>query len=258
MDKEEINQKHRRFSGADWYDSEGRDIVVGGAGGIGSWVCLFLSRIGHTLYIYDNDTIDESNMAGQFYGIKQIGLNKAVATMENIVTFSGANDGEVSGLYDQDSETSPIVFSCFDNMSARKLMFEKWAAQDDREIFIDGRMLAEVGMVYAVEKGNEEAYRTQIFGDNEVQEADCSFKATSHCGGLIGSMMVSALNNYISNKNNGADIRVVPFRTDFELPIFNWTESSGEECILSCNREQAEKASAIETEEVQETLEAQV
>jgi len=246
-----VNEKHKRFSGADWYNGEHRDIVVGGAGGIGSWVCLFLSRIGHSLYIFDNDVIDESNMAGQFYRIGQIGVNKAQATMNNIRDFSGSNGGDCAELYDKDSETSPIVFSCFDNMAARKLMFEKWAEQEDRELFVDGRMLAEVGMVYAVEKGNEEAYRTQLFSDNEVIEADCSFKATSHCGALIGSMMVGALNNYISNKNNGAEIRVVPFRTDFELPIFNWTELSGGDCKSAYKREQdALKAEVKQVEEV--------
>ena len=46
-------------------------------------------------------------------------------------------------------------------------------------------------------------------------------------------------------------IRVVPFRTDFELPIFNWTEFSGEDCKSAYKREQDSlEAHAKQVEEV--------
>lgn len=224
MQKEEtvnINNKHARFQDAQWY-GEPLDIIVGGAGGIGSWTSMFLSRIGHSLYIFDNDTIDETNMAGQLYGVKQIGVNKAEATKQNIELFTDNKNTNVFGLYDENSPTGPIVFSCFDNMKARKLMFEKWKAQEDRDIFIDGRMLAEIGMIFCVTKGKEADYEAELFDDSEVREAPCSFKATSHCGALIGSLMVSGLNNFIVNKKLGDDFRDLPFKFTFELPMFNF------------------------------------
>ena len=217
-----INNKHARFQDAQWYDGKPLDIIVGGAGGIGSWVSMFLSRIGHTLYIFDNDAIDETNMAGQLYRINQIGVNKAEATKQNIELFTDNKNTEVFGLYDDNSPTSPIVFSCFDNMKARKLMFEKWKAQENRDIFIDGRMLAEIGMVFCVTKGKEVEYEAELFDDSEVRDAPCSFKATSHCGALIGSLMTSGLNNFIVNKKLGEDFRELPFKFTFELPLFNF------------------------------------
>lgn len=221
-EEKKIDNKKARFSDADWLDPQ--EIIIGGVGGIGSWVAMFLARIGHELYLFDDDDIDETNMAGQLYRINQIGLNKAQATKDNIQIFTGNNSVEVLGRYTEDSLVSPIIFSCFDNMAARKLMFEKWAQQENREIFIDGRMLAETGMVYCVLKGQEEDYRSELFEDSEVAEAPCSFKATSHCGAFIGSVMVSSLNNYLTNKKLGADIRVIQFRTDFELPLMMLTE----------------------------------
>ena len=217
-----INNKHARFQDAQLYDCKPLDIIVGGAGGIGSWVSMFLSRIGHTLYIFDNDAIDETNMAGQLYRINQIGVNKAEATKQNIELFTDNKNTEVFGLYDDNSPTSPIVFSCFDNMKARKLMFEKWKAQENRDIFIDGRMLAEIGMVFCVTKGKEVEYEAELFDDSEVRDAPCSFKATSHCGALIGSLMTSGLNNFIVNKKLGEDFRELPFKFTFELPLFNF------------------------------------
>ena len=214
-----------RFSDADWFTIGPQDITIGGVGGIGSWVALFLSRIGHNLYLYDDDTIDDTNMAGQFYSHQQIGQNKANATLKNLRIFTGHNNNvEVMGRFTKESYSSPIMFSCFDNMAARKLMFEKWKSAEDREIFIDGRMLAETGMVFLVQKGQEEMYEAELFDDNEVEDAPCSFKATSHCGAFIGSVMVAGLNNYLSNKVQGLDIRVVQFRTDFEMPLLTLEE----------------------------------
>lgn len=223
-EKEEIkkiNVKHSRFGDADWY-GDPQDIIVGGTGGIGSWTAMFLGRIGHNLYLFDNDTIDETNMAGQLYTVKQIGKNKSDATKENILNFSGNENIECLGLYDENSPVSPIMFSCFDNMKARKLMFDKWCSQEDRELFIDGRMLAEDGIVLLVQKGQEDLYKTELFDDAEVKDAPCSFKATSHCGALIGSLMTAGLNNYLSNKKIGEEIRNLPFKTTFELSLFNF------------------------------------
>lgn len=223
-EKKELNIKHSRFQDATWYGNP-QEIIVGGTGGIGSWVSLFLSRIGHTLYLFDDDIIEEQNMAGQLYSTKQIGVNKAEATKQNIKLFSDNDFIEVCGRYTEESPTSPIVFSCFDNMKARKLMFDKWKEQEDRIAFIDGRMLAEVGMVFCITKGQESAYETELFDDSEVQEAPCSFKATSHCGALIGSLMVSGFNNILSNIVLNGDFRVVPFKFEFELPLFNFVET---------------------------------
>lgn len=219
-----IDNKKARFSDADWYTIGPQEIIVGGTGGIGSWVALFLARIGHDLYLYDDDSIDETNMAGQLYKLSQIGKNKAEATKDNIFDFTGNTNVEILGRYTPNSLSAPIVVSCFDNMAARKLMFEKWAAQEEREVFIDGRMLAETGMVYCVVKGQEDEYRKDLFEDSEVEEAPCSFKATSHCGAFIASLMVSNLNNYLANKKVGIEIRITQFRTDFELPLMSVAE----------------------------------
>jgi len=219
-----INNKQVRFSDAAWYRAGAQDIIIGGAGGIGSWLSLFLGRIGHNLYLFDNDTIEEVNMAGQLYSVNQIGKNKAAAIAETIYAFSGNSNVETLGLYTEESEISPIMFSAFDNMKARKTMFSNWMKQEDREVFIDGRVLAEVGMVFCVQKGQEEEYIKYLFDDSEIEEAPCSFKATSHCGALIASLMTAVFNNYLANRFLEMEVRQVNFKTDFELPSLNFQE----------------------------------
>jgi|TARA_B110000967_G_scaffold201149_1_gene238014 hypothetical protein len=216
-------ENHNRFKAADWYNSF-QNIVVGGAGGIGSWLAPFLTRIGHTLYIYDDDTIDQTNMAGQFYNQSQIGIRKTDAVKLNCRALNGANLISTFGRYDKNGLTSPIMITCFDNMAGRKLMFEKWVTQKDRELFLDGRMLAETGMIFCVLPGQEDNYRAELFEDSEVADAPCSLKATSHCGALISVLLTNALNSYLGNKAMKADIRILPFRYDFELPFFTFNE----------------------------------
>src|SRR6218665_1394613 len=85
-------------------------------------------------------------------------------------------------------------------------------------------MLAETGMIFIVQKGEEDKYRRELFEDSEVEDAPCSFKATSHCGAFIGSVMVAGLNNYLNNKFLKFDASIVQFRTDFELSLFTLVE----------------------------------
>lgn len=222
--KAKINNKTVRFSGAPWY-SPGIDVFVGGAGGIGSWLSLFLARQEANIYLFDYDVVDEVNLAGQLYGVDQIGETKAQAMKSIILNSCGHSQVEICGKYDEESMTNKYVFSAFDNMAARKLMFEKWVEEfkDDKEaLFVDGRMLAEIGQIYFVTNDRIEAYRATLFEDSEVQLEDCSYKATSHCGALIASLMTSGFNNFITNVKNKCDLRDVPFSITYELPLLNF------------------------------------
>ena len=209
-----------RFSDVEWAQNLKEDIMVGGAGGIGSWLTLFLSRIGHTIYVFDFDTVDKQNIGGQLYGEEQISLSK-VDALTNICKYltGDTNVKPMNERVTSDTPISNIVFSCFDNMQARKTLFESWKANPDRELFIDGRMLAELGMCFFVKKGDEAKYEATLFEDGEVQEAPCSYKATSHCGAMLASMMVSGFNNYMYNNAVKADIREIPFKSEFLLPL---------------------------------------
>lgn len=219
--EEEITNEDQtkvRFSGATWFKAGPQDLIIGGVGGIGSWLALFLGRIGHNLHLFDGDLIEEVNLAGQFYNNSQVGILKVKAVEDNIKAFCN-NQVYINTWYTSDSLTGPFVFSAFDNMKARKLMFEKWAEQEDRELFIDGRLLMEVGTVFCVQKGQEDLYRETLFDDEELAELPCNYKATSHCGAFIGSLMTSMFNNYLTNKVIGAEASSVQFQTDFNLPI---------------------------------------
>ncbi len=216
---EKIKQSTVRFRDAYFYKPN-VDVIILGLGGIGSWVALNFARLECNLHLFDYDVIDEVNLAGQNYSKFHIGLSKTQAT--EIVLKKLCDNPNIISLnakYTIDSFTGPIVISCFDNMKARKLAFNKWKVEEDRELFIDGRMALSTGEVYCVTKGKEAEYEATLFDDSEVQDAACSMKATTFSGMAISSIITALYCNYIGLTLN-EDLPVsLPFKTTYNFPL---------------------------------------
>ena len=213
-----------RFSDAPWMkDITEKVAIVGGAAGIGSWLTLLLARTGIQVEVYDFDTLEQHNIGGQWYKTQNIGKAKVDALQENVKDFTDetivANNERVT----ENTLTSDIVFSAFDNMKARKDLFQAWKEQNKdnpNAIFIDGRLAAEQWEMYCITRGNEAqmAYYESpdiLFEDSEVQDAPCTMKQTSQYAAMLGSFMVSALTNHLTNVNACQTERRVATKTTY-------------------------------------------
>ena len=218
------NANHARFRAAPWY-GEPLNLTVGGAGGIGSWLTLMLARGGHYIQLYDYDRIDRTNMAGQLYATTDIGSLKADTAARIAIEFCGDDLVSNYGKFERGYSTRSITFACFDSMSARKLMFNEWKRRNkytrsDRPcLFIDGRMEAESFQVYCVTPKDADRYEATLFNDNEVEDAPCSMKATSHMGAHISAVMTEYFNNHVANVRTGFNDRDVPFSHVWHSPM---------------------------------------
>lgn len=223
-----------RFKGASFFNP-GTLTMVLGCGGIGSHVAYLLDAQECHLIVYDMDILEEHNIGTQLFQDSSYINSAKVHALRDFLTLSRRLDEDLRSFhdsnifkneaYDENSLICNYTFSCFDNMAARKLAFEKWCEIESTDkIFIDGRMLADQGMIYVVTPGKEEKYRETLFDDSEVEEGPCSNRATAFCAFFISSLMVNIFNNYISNIKEGDNLREVPFGVRFILPLMMITE----------------------------------
>ena len=221
-----------RFSSADWYSNIRKlDILLVGAGGIGSNVAFLLSRLKpDRIRIYDGDTVDETNLAGQFFSQNDVDINKSKAVAQLINRYSpGTVVYSYPHLYTSESHEGDIVLSGLDNMEARKLVYNKWKAHisevedPSRCILIDGRLAAEefqvltiTGDDLAAQKEYEEKW---LFSDDEAERTICSYKQTTFMASMIASVMVNILVNFVANWQKPLFEREVPFCTSYDAHI---------------------------------------
>lgn len=103
-----------------------------GCGGLGSTAAVILAKMGAPkIHLYDMDTVDDVNIANQFFGPHNLGQNKVKAIAENIEMFSGANCGiphhgeientmDISNLGDND-----IVILALDSNDTRRWFYQE-------------------------------------------------------------------------------------------------------------------------------------
>ena len=233
-----------RFKDAPWFPTEEVHCIVGGSGGIGSWLTLLLARATFTPIIYDFDTIEEHNMGGQLFPKRLIGKTKVEALKEVVKDFADTEIIANNEKYQEDSMSHHYVFSAFDNMKARKDMFAAWkeyvkeweedraviesVSENDEDItvlppfvpiFIDGRLTAEQLQIFCVTPDKIEEYEKHLFDDSEVEDAPCTMKQTSHSAAMIASHMVAFFTNHYTNNMVGEKDRNIPFFWEYFIPI---------------------------------------
>lgn len=218
-----------RFKDASWYPKSDTFVLVGGAGGIGSWLTLMLTRAGFIPFVYDFDTIEVHNIGGQLYGTEDVNKPKAEALKELVYRLTGDEINAHNERVTEDTMTNNIVLSAFDNMRARKDMFTSWSkmyGDDPKSIFIDGRLEAEHMQILCVRGGpvNIVADRTiyeekYLFDDSQVEDAPCTMRQTSHAAAMIAAHMTGFLTNHMSNVIDGDAARAVPFFWEYAIPL---------------------------------------
>jgi len=135
-------------------------IVVVGAGTIGSWVTLGLTKLGlQNVSVVDDDTIEVHNISNQLYGASQRSLFKVTALNYECSHLSHISISVFIGKFpipgDIFKERPLIIISAVDSMNSRRAMWE-WINQQVPQVdyFIDGRMGGQVIKVYSLNPSN--------------------------------------------------------------------------------------------------------
>ena len=219
-----MERENLRFQGLDWYSQDNAPVVVvGGAGGIGSWLAFFLARANFNVILSDFDSVEEHNIGGQLFKRHQIGLYKAEAVGRNVSEFSTNTISAQVVKITENTATHEFMFSAFDNMDARRDMFKVWKRSwngMNRPIFIDGRLNAEQFQIFCVTPENADEYeKVHLFNDSEVEDAPCSAQQTTHTAAMIAGHMVGFFTNHITNINLRDEVREIPFMYEYFTPM---------------------------------------
>lgn len=237
-----IDNTAARFSSAEWLETMRKTAIeIAGLGGIGSWTSLLISKLQPaTLTVVDRDVIESVNIGGQFYSCNDIGVAKASAISNMLTTFSNyyRTVAKKIDIKDLSYLSGGIAICGFDNMKARKIYFNYFKNHiqhlplDMRSklLYIDGRLAAEELQVFAI--SGDDTYhldkyeKEYLFSSEEAERTICSYKQTSYCASMIGSIITNIVVNFLTNLNKPIMPRDVPFYTMYNASLMYFKTSN--------------------------------
>jgi len=172
------------------------DVCLIGAGGIGAITAMTLGKMGvHTLDIYDDDRVDQVNLATQFHQVSDVGLCKALTVARSTRDFSlGCVNGYPERVGRQGKLRPADVFiSAVDSIASRQAVWHavKNTAPVENPSFpnvwyLDARMGAEVFELFAVNMKDPDWYEANISRTHDVDLPDlpCTSKATIYTANI--------------------------------------------------------------------------
>lgn len=106
-----------------------RNILICGAGTLGSMLGYYLSGIGVSFSIVDFDRVEDHNVENQYYGLDDIGRLKVDALQERLYRDHNVEIGVSSHKLDNKNAARELrgydlILDCFDNSEARGLVTE--------------------------------------------------------------------------------------------------------------------------------------
>lgn len=209
----EIPTSESRFAGAAWYKNiKTFNFLLGGCGGINSHVAFQLSRLHpQRINIYDDDIVEEHNLAGQFFTFDGIDCYKANHIQRLLKKFSHyystytliekiTANTYVSNLFWNTNINKVVFVGGFDNMKARKDFYELWR-HSSSPLLIDGRLSIDTLQVYVVQNKTEckKEYEKTLFDDSEADRTICNLKQTTFMASMIASFIINVITNYVAN-----------------------------------------------------------
>lgn len=222
-----IDEATTRFSGAEWFQEiQKAKIIIAGCGGIGSNLIFQIARMHPArMVIYDDDSVNKVNMAGQLFGHQDMGKLKVNAIATTVAQFTNMSALQaVASKFLPDTEPGDIMMCGFDNMRARKAFFKAWKkhVQSKTEegkakcLYLDGRLSIDTLQILCIrgdDSYNMERYEREfLFSDSEAEPTVCSMKQTTYLACMIASLMTNLFTNFIA----GSLAPIIPY----DLPFF--------------------------------------
>ena len=196
-----------------WEKLHASTVTVIGAGAVGSFTALSLVKMGvGTVEVYDHDIVSVENLGPQWFRICDLGRFKVEALAEQLAAFGGNVVGHPEKFVAQ--PVSGIVVVTVDSMDARITIWRHIRKTRRVELFLDARMGAEVGKVYATRPNDPEdcrAYEAELYPSIEAFRAPCTARSTIYCAAGLSAFLSATIGNHLAGRRYRREL-VVDFR----------------------------------------------
>ena len=179
-------------------------INVVGCGALGSWLVMFLLKMGfENVHVFDFDTVEEHNIPNQIFKESDIGRSK-IGAMLNIYNEFFKDETKQRLVIHDDlideynaNQLKGIVFSAVDSMSARKEIYEFAFKYGQADLWIEARIGLWGAYVYMLDKADPKykEYEETLYEDTEAEVSACGVSQTAlpaavNCASLMIMQMI--------------------------------------------------------------------
>lgn len=183
-------------------------ILIIGAGSIGSWTALALSKLGcSNITIMDGDVVEEHNAGSQVYKASDEGMEKVQALSDKLRLLTDLQPQIIANHWDSENPEHKemmykyvIIIAAVDNITTRTQLFKNLR---DSVFFIDGRMAGNELEIYTVRGGvkeDEEAYEKTLFAEEETTLVACSERSVVYNVFLMGGLIADIVKKYANGE----------------------------------------------------------
>jgi tRNA A37 threonylcarbamoyladenosine dehydratase len=166
-------------------------IHVIGAGGIGSWTALLLAKMGcPQIMVYDDDFVEEHNIASQFFTINDNGILKTTALKNNVYNQTGINIVPKTNT-DEEQIDNGLIIIAVDSMAERIRLADIY--KDKNLYIIDGRM---GGLQLEIYSCPSATYVATLSNPLDIVPEPCTARSICFNCAVIGGLIVNKVRQY--------------------------------------------------------------
>lgn len=199
---------------------EGLEIVLIGAGGIGSPTALVLAKMGcRQLHIIDPDLVENHNLPNQLFYTTDKGRVKVEALKNVVGAFTDYEPIVYQERFKGQCRSAQIVISGVDSMAARKEIWQI-VSQSPHALYIDARMGAEAAKILAGDPLDGQFvayYEASLCNDDEVEPLPCTAQTIIYTPWITAGFIAHLVARWVKIHNGNEAGDSIPFCTRIML-----------------------------------------